>query len=150
MRSVFPLTVSAHVALRAKLAAWLVLAMLITGVFNARPALPEAARPAGHTQSMAGAGLQALGHRTVLTRSRSGSQWGQASRLRHAGRRSSRFEEVQQTAQAIAWPDLEKGAPSAPRFFFRKIPSDDGADADADQPLAPVTGYHSRAPPTLA
>jgi hypothetical protein len=138
------------VALRAQLAALMVLAMLVTGVFNARPALSEATRPAGQAQSMAGTGMQAISHRTALTRSRSGSQVGQAGRLRHAGRRSPRFEDVHQAAQAIAWPDLEKGAPSAPRFFFRKIPSDDGADADADQPHAPVKGYRSRAPPALA
>jgi hypothetical protein len=138
------------VALRAQLAALMVLALLVTGVFNARPTLSEATRPAGQTQRMAGTGSPAIGHRPVLTRSRSGAQVGQASRLRHVGRRSPRFEEIHQAAQAIAWPDLEKGAPSAPRFLFRKIPSDEGADADADQPHAPVKGYRSRAPPALA
>jgi hypothetical protein len=126
----------------------MVLALLVTGVFNARPVSGEAVRPAGQTQSVARTGMPTVSHRTALTRSR--SQVGQTNRLRHASRRSSRFEEVHQTAQAIAWPDLEKGAPSAPRFFFRKISSDDGADADADHPPAPVAGYHSRAPPPLA
>jgi hypothetical protein len=137
-------------ALRALLAAFMMLAILATGVFSVRPATGEAARPAGPSQPMAGADMQAPGHRTTLTRSRAGSQVGKASRLRHAGRRSPRFEEIHQTAEAIGWPDLEKGAPSAPRFFFRKIPSDDGADADADPAHAPVKGCRPRAPPTLA
>lgn len=150
MRAMFPLTLRAHVALRAKLAAFMVLAVLFSGVFGARPVLSEANRSAGHVQSMAGAGVQAISHRTVLTRSRAGSQVGQANRTRHVGRRSPRFEEIHQTAQAIAWPDLEKGAPSAPRFFFRKIPSAESDDADPGVSLAPVTGYHSRAPPAMA
>jgi hypothetical protein len=137
-------------ALRAKLAAFMMLAILFTGVFNVRSAPSEAIRPAGQAQTVAGPGMQTLNRLTAMTRSRAGSQVGKASRQRNVGRRSPRFEEIHQTAQAIAWPDLEKGAPSAPRFFFRKIPSDGGADADADHPQTPVKGYHSRAPPILA
>lgn len=150
MRAMFPLTLRAHVALRAKLAALMVLALLVTGVFGVRPVPGETHRSAGHVQSVAGAGFQAISHRTALTRSRAGSQVGQANRTRYASRRSPRLDEMHQAAQAIAWPDLEKGAPSAPRFFFRKTPSAEGDDSDADAPFAPVPGYQSRAPPAVA
>jgi hypothetical protein len=128
----------------------MVLAMLLTGVFGTRPAPSEAIRPAGQAQSTADTRIPARNHLTVLMRSRAGSQVSKASRLRQVSRRSPRFEEIHQAAQAIAWPDLEKGAPSAPRFFYRKIPSGDGADAEADPSHAPVKGYQSRAPPAMA
>jgi hypothetical protein len=142
------LSVRAHVALRARLAAFLVLALIVTGMFSLRPGQIDGHRTPGQATSTYAVGVQPAGQRHSVSTSR--AQLGQAGRLRHAGRRSPRYEEIPESAQPVAWPDMEKGAPTIPRLFFRKIPSDDGADADADAPQAPASGYRSRAPPSLA
>lgn len=147
---VFPMMMRAHAALRAKLAAFMVLALLVTGVFGVRPAPIEPAQAMHHGPRVLAGALHARPARDAFTGSRSGARLTQAGRLGQIGRRPPRHEEIEQHAQAPVWPDAAKGAPSVARFFFRKIPSDEGADADADGPTHPHQAYRSRAPPALA
>lgn len=147
---VFPFSMRAQVALRAKLAAFMVLAMLVTGLFNLRVAPTDANRTSGQTQSVFVVNNPFVRPRNPLASSGAGAQFVQGNRARQAARRSPRYEEIHQSAQAIGWPDVEKGAPTRPRFVFRKIPTTESADADADSSHAPSSGYHSRAPPATA
>ena len=141
----FPFAVRAQLALRVKLAAFLVLALLFTGTFNLRPSPVEGARA-----PISQEGTQAPGHRDSLASSHAGVELDKARRQRHVVRRSPRYEEIHESAQAIGWPDLEKGAPNLPRLLFRKLPSDEGSGADADGPHAPAQGPQPRAPPAMA
>jgi hypothetical protein len=137
-------------ALRARLAAFMVLALLVTGMAGIRPAIGEGAPTMRHAAAVAVASLQAVPPRGALAHSRAGSQLARAGRLESLNRRPSRHEELQRRLKAPVWADATSCAPGAPRFFFRKIPSDESADADADAPCAPSRPYHSRAPPALA
>lgn len=147
---VFPFSMRAQVALRAKLAAFMVLAMLVTGLFSLRVAPTDAHRTSGQAQSVFVVNNPLVRPRNPLANAGAGAQLVTGNRARHAGRRSPRYEEIHQSAQAIGWPDMEKGAPTRPRFVFRKIPATESADSDADSAHAPSSGYHSRAPPATA
>jgi hypothetical protein len=146
----FPFSLRAQVALRAKLAAFMVLAMLVTGLFNLRVAPTDANRTSGQAQSVFVLNNPLVRPRHPLASAGGGAQLAKGNRLRHAGRRSPRYEDSHQSAQAIVWPDIEKGAPTRPRFVFRKLPQSESADSDADSSDAPPSGYHPRAPPATA
>jgi hypothetical protein len=142
------MTMRARVALRARLAAFLAIAVLMTGLFGLRP-IQAPSRGAASPAAIA-LGIAPASPHGEATRARPELRLGGAQRSRLASRRGMRYEDAAHSARPVAWPDLEMGAPSAPRFVFRKIPSDDGSDADADAPTAPIEGYHSRAPPVVA
>jgi hypothetical protein len=82
--------------------------------------------------------------------STSSRQVRQLGRQRNASTRPPRLEEIHAVTQTVDWPDLEKGAPGLLRITIYKIPSDEDADGEDPDRQAPVTGYSSRAPPTLA
>lgn len=131
-----------YAALRARLAACLIVAFLAMGLFDVVAYRGMVPRPAAAQQMLAtrgASGLAPVGPQQIRA----------LRRHRPTAARAPRYEEIREAAPTVQWPDLEKGVPGVWRFSICKIPShEDAAGEDADRD-APATGYSSRAPPAL-
>lgn len=137
-------------ALRARLAALLVLVLLGTGMFGARAGGAEPGSASGTLRRVEASLSRKLARPSgLLMRTGARPRGETASNRRAIGARPPHSGEVRayEYRHAVARTDAQKAPPRAARSFFNKVPSEeDAADEEADA-AARYLGYHTRAPP---
>ena len=99
-----------YAALRARLAACLIVAFLAMGLFDVVAYRGNVPHPAAAQQALATRGLAGLAPAGPYTQFRA------LRRPRPAATRAPRYEEILEASSNIQWPDVVKGAPGVWRF----------------------------------
>lgn len=146
----FLFQLKAYTALRARLAALLVVALLATGIFGMGISL-STSYPTGSMRLPTGPSIARVAKpNEFMLRTGYRSESDQSGRYRNVVGSPPDFEQAHADELTSGWVDTDRDLPRRPRFAILKLPADEDAEGDRRAPRRPALSYASRAPPSRA